>query len=99
MYEFLQHYGTEELATICIVSKVDLKRVDSLPLEDKDLDNLIQSKERNTEGGFNHEGLGIAVNVVKAEGEKCERCWNYRASVGSAPEHPTLCDRCIEAVT
>ena len=41
----------------------------------------------------------MSVNVVKAEGEKCERCWNYRASVGSAPEHPTLCDRCIEAVT
>ena len=45
------------------------------------------------------EALGMSVNVVKAEGEKCERCWNYRASVGSAPEHPTLCDRCIEAVT
>ena len=98
MYEFLQHYGIAELATICIVSKVDLMRVDSLPLEDNDLDNLIQSKERNTEGGFNHEGLGIAVNVVKAEGEKCERCWNYRDAVGSVPEHPTLCDRCIEAV-
>ena len=41
----------------------------------------------------------MSVNVVKAEGEKCERCWNYRASVGSVPEHPTLCDRCIEAVT
>ena len=39
------------------------------------------------------------MKVVKAEGEKCERCWNYRASVGNAPEHPTLCDRCIEAVT
>ena len=44
------------------------------------------------------DALGMSVNVVKAEGEKCERCWNYRDTVGSAPEHPTLCDRCLEAV-
>ena len=41
----------------------------------------------------------MSVNVVKADGEKCERCWNYRAAVGNVPGHPTLCDRCIEAVT
>jgi len=39
-----------------------------------------------------------AVTVSKATGGKCERCWNYRASVGSFPDHPTLCDRCVEAV-
>ena len=42
--------------------------------------------------------LGIMVDVAKASGEKCERCWNYRATVGSDSEHPTLCDRCLEAV-
>ena len=100
MYQLLdEYYGTEELATLCIVSKIDLIAVESLPPLDDDIDNLIENKERNTEGGFNHDELRIAINVVKAEGEKCERCWNYRASVGSAPEHPTLCDRCIEAVT
>jgi isoleucyl-tRNA synthetase len=25
---------------------------------------------------------------------KCERCWHYRADVGSDAEHPTLCGRC-----
>jgi isoleucyl-tRNA synthetase len=39
-----------------------------------------------------------AVIVSKATGAKCERCWSDRASVGSFPDHPTLCDRCIEAV-
>jgi isoleucyl-tRNA synthetase len=38
------------------------------------------------------------VAVEKATGQKCERCWNYRAAVGSYPNHPTLCDRCIEPV-
>ena len=99
LYSFLQYYGTEELATLCIVSKVDLIAVESLPPEDDDIDNLIENKGLNTEGGFNHDGLGIAVNVVKAEGEKCERCWKYSDSVGRASEHPTLCGRCVEAVT
>ena len=40
----------------------------------------------------------VAVTVQKAGGTKCERCWNYRPSVGTVSEHPTLCDRCVEAV-
>jgi isoleucyl-tRNA synthetase len=38
------------------------------------------------------------ITVEKATGKKCERCWNFRAAVGSYPDHPTLCDRCIEPV-
>ena len=41
---------------------------------------------------------GIAVSVVRAEGQKCERCWHWETSVGGAAEHPTLCGRCVEAV-
>jgi len=40
--------------------------------------------------------LGIAVG--RAEGEKCERCWNYTADVGRDPARPTFCVRCAEAV-
>jgi isoleucyl-tRNA synthetase len=40
----------------------------------------------------------VVVTVVKAEGEKCERCWNYRPAVGTFPDHRTLCDRCVEAI-
>jgi isoleucyl-tRNA synthetase len=36
--------------------------------------------------------------VARADGRKCERCWNYRPAVGTIPEHPTLCDRCVEAI-
>lgn len=38
------------------------------------------------------------VGVGKAEGGKCERCWNYSLSVGEAAQHPTLCDRCAAVV-
>ena len=36
----------------------------------------------------------LAVEVKKAEGEKCERCWAYSTTVGECSEHPTLCARC-----
>jgi isoleucyl-tRNA synthetase len=41
-----------------------------------------------------------AVSVVasKSSFAKCERCWNYREAVGTYAAHPTLCDRCVEAV-
>lgn len=40
----------------------------------------------------------VIVTVVKAQAGKCERCWNYREAVGKDVGHPTLCDRCVEAV-
>lgn len=39
-----------------------------------------------------------SFEVVKAEGEKCERCWCYSKYVGTSHEHPTLCQRCVIAV-
>lgn len=36
--------------------------------------------------------------VVKADGDKCERCWCYSKYVGTNHEHPTLCQRCVTAV-
>ena len=41
---------------------------------------------------------GFAVDVVKADGTKCVRCWNYRPAVGANAAHPELCDRCVDAV-
>jgi isoleucyl-tRNA synthetase len=40
-------------------------------------------------------GPGLVVRVDRAPGEKCQRCWNYRESVGASPAHPALCDRCV----
>ena len=38
------------------------------------------------------------IAVVKADGEKCDRCWNYSLSVGSFADDPTICDRCEAAL-
>lgn len=40
----------------------------------------------------------IQVTVGKSDAAKCERCWNYREAVGKDAAHPTLCDRCVEAI-
>ncbi len=40
----------------------------------------------------------FVFTVAKAEGDKCERCWNIRQDVGKNAAHPTLCSRCVEAV-
>ena len=40
----------------------------------------------------------MRVEVLRAEGKKCERCWNYDIEVGHHPDHQTLCGRCVEAI-
>ncbi|MBH0196048.1 MAG: isoleucine--tRNA ligase [Nitrospira sp.] len=40
----------------------------------------------------------VRVTVAKSSAGKCERCWNYREAVGKDTAHPTLCDRCLEAI-
>jgi isoleucyl-tRNA synthetase len=39
-------------------------------------------------------GSGLKVEVLPADGQKCERCWNYSTKVGTDPEFPTVCERC-----
>lgn len=40
----------------------------------------------------------LAIAATKSSFGKCERCWNYRDAVGKDRSHPTLCERCVEAV-
>lgn len=72
----------DDLPTIFIVSQVEVAPLDPSMAETLAPENA----------------LGVHVEVRKAEGHKCERCWNYRPTVGSNPEHPTLCERCVEAI-
>jgi isoleucyl-tRNA synthetase len=37
---------------------------------------------------------GAHVEVKKADGLKCERCWNYSIHVGEDKTYPTVCERC-----
>jgi isoleucyl-tRNA synthetase len=44
-------------------------------------------------------GQATTADVARADGEKCVRCWQYRASVGREPDHPGLCEDCVSIVT
>ena len=75
--------SVDELRYLFITSQVEL--LDSL-------DALAQVKY-----SFKSDELGIGVN--SADGEKCDRCWNYSVHVGESQQHPLLCERCIPALT
>jgi len=77
----------DELRYLFLASQVEI--VDSLEM-------IEQANYRNDDSNlYQHQ---LAVGVVKADGEKCDRCWNYSVHVGESAEHPTLCERCIPAL-
>jgi len=42
---------------------------------------------------------GLMIKIERADGAKCERCWNYSIHVGENSRYPTVCERCTEALT
>ena len=56
---------------------------------------LVASPEAASEGEFGvyaaraelEEGGGeVAVGIARADGRKCNRCWNYRCGAGGRPQ-------------
>nr|WP_275974239.1 isoleucine--tRNA ligase [Argonema galeatum] len=74
--------GVDELRYLFISSQVE----------------LVESPEALSGLEYKGQSDGLTVGVVKAEGEKCDRCWNYSLYVGKSALHPLLCDRCIPAL-
>lgn len=37
---------------------------------------------------------GLFIAIRRADGTKCERCWNYSIHVGEDKTYPTVCERC-----
>ena len=40
----------------------------------------------------------LRVEVTKAPGRKCDRCWNYSVHVGEDARYPSVCERCSAAL-
>lgn len=70
------------LSTVFIVSNVRLLSSEKAPVE--------AVKEEGVEG--------LSAVVRHSEGDKCERCWNFREDVGEYDDHPTLCGRCYQVI-
>jgi isoleucyl-tRNA synthetase len=56
-------------------------------------------KAEALEDAFESEEVeGLRIRVEAAPGVKCERCWVHDTTVGNHSEHPTICDRCHQAL-
>ena len=62
---------------------------------------LIVSKvslEKGIGGKTEEEFEGLGIEVSKASGSKCARCWTYSDTVGADKEHPEICERCASVI-
>jgi isoleucyl-tRNA synthetase len=39
-------------------------------------------------------GDGLGITVLRADGEKCQRCWQYSTDIQTMGQFPNLCERC-----
>ena len=76
---FLQRYE-QDLPTLFIVSQVTVEEVETISADGS---LAVDSS------------LGVSVNVTKADGEKCERCWNYFLESAQTTEQANICPRCV----
>ena len=54
---------------------------------------FIVSAVHLAQGSGNGSG-SVQVSIQKADGAKCDRCWNYSIHVGEDKNYPTVCERC-----
>src|SRR5438876_341236 len=40
----------------------------------------------------------LSIKIDRADGAKCDRCWNYSTHVGENSRYPKVCERCSEAL-
>ncbi len=59
---------------------------------------LKDSLEEVTKCQYHLSSESIVVGVIKADGEKCDRCWNYSTRVGESSEDSIICERCVLAL-
>jgi isoleucyl-tRNA synthetase len=66
-----------------------------------DLRELLNVSQLEVSAAPSEAGTSVAVacEVVRADGQKCERCWHWDVSVGTRAEHPTICGRCLGAIS
>lgn len=74
--------GVDELRYLFLASQVE----------------VLDSPDAIENADYHSQSEHVWVGVVKAEGEKCDRCWNYSPFVGKIIEHSTICERCRAAL-
>ncbi|MDG2991207.1 isoleucine--tRNA ligase [Candidatus Synechococcus calcipolaris G9] len=74
--------GVDELRYLFLTSQVVL--ID----HPRELDTLSHCQQTDS----------LGIGVTDADGQKCDRCWNYSEQVGTVADHPLICERCVAAL-
>jgi isoleucyl-tRNA synthetase len=85
--ELLQSFA-DECRFIFITSSVHIYRIDDREDRGIELKDWAQSLD-----GWDDDT--VVVDVSATDKDKCIRCWHHREDVGSSPEHPEICGRCV----
>ncbi|MEH2209037.1 isoleucine--tRNA ligase [Nostoc sp.] len=82
-----QSNGVDELRYLFLVSEVELAESPAKEAEEQIKVAKLLGTEKIT-----------TIDVLNADGQKCDRCWNYSTHVGESAEHPLICERCVAAL-
>jgi isoleucyl-tRNA synthetase len=74
--------GVDELRYLFITSQVE----------------IVDAPQKLQGSKYNLQADAWGIGVLEAEGQKCDRCWNYSTHVGENAEHPLICERCVAAL-
>ena len=81
----------DDLPMLFITSHVDIETVPHASVE---------HASGSTASNYFSEARGAArVDVSRADGAKCERCWRYVSRVSSEPDAAGICDRCADVLS
>ena len=64
----------------------------------RDLPMLFIVSELDLRAGSPEAGDDVRVEVEKANGAKCDRCWRWVPRVRTEPDWAGICDRCVESL-
>jgi isoleucyl-tRNA synthetase len=59
---------------------------------------IVKTDDLSGTNPLNADYPDIGIEVLKAKGNKCERCWNYSESVGRGEPHSLLCEKCLSII-
>src|SRR3712207_2723660 len=55
-------------------------------------------EEKSEKFSAGEECKDLFLQVLHADGEKCDRCWKYSTELGSVEGHPHICPRCSSVI-
>jgi isoleucyl-tRNA synthetase len=95
LYDYLASLG-DDLKFVMIVSRCDLHDLsDAGTKSEFDMLGLPLGDMGSNSGAQSSGTSAFGLRVTPSAHAKCDRCWHYRADVGSDPSHAEICGRCV----